>query len=268
MKYAVSGRQPKSILKQADEIKMAYHDKEKLIDYIEEFADKTFILEIPKDISTDDIEWDIYKSYAEKVNFILCIHDLNLAASCHKHAIKFYWIYPVFTWYELRGLIDLKPCYITVSAPLSFSLDDVKKKTNIPLRTVPNLAYDAYIPRENGIRGSWIRPEDTNIYEEYIDVYDFVTTELSKEATLLHIYKDKKEWLGNLNLLLTNFNVHVDNRAIPEEIGKIRANCGQRCMNNGSCKFCETAIMLANAIRDKHYKDKKEAALARPEDDN
>ena len=247
---------------------MAYHDKDKIIDYIEEFTDKTFILEIPKNISADDIEWDIYKSYAEKVNFILCLHDLNLVNICHKHNIKFYWIYPVFTWYELKGLINLKPCYITVSAPLSFSLEDIKKKTNIPLRMVPNLAYDAYIPRENGIFGSWIRPEDISVYEDYIDVCDFVTDELSKEATLLHIYKDKKEWLGNLNLLLTNFNVHVDNRAIPEEIGKMRVNCGQRCMSGGACRFCETAINLSNAIREKHYKNKKDAALTHSENNN
>ena len=46
MKYAVSGRQPKSVLKQADEIKMAYHDKDKIIDYIEEFTDKVSVTNI------------------------------------------------------------------------------------------------------------------------------------------------------------------------------------------------------------------------------
>lgn len=49
MKYCISGRQKKSVLRQADEIKMQYKDKDRLIDYIEEFPDKTFILSIPKE---------------------------------------------------------------------------------------------------------------------------------------------------------------------------------------------------------------------------
>ena len=53
MKYAVSGRQPKSVLQQADEIKMMYQDRERLIDYIEELSDKTFILEIPKEVQKE-----------------------------------------------------------------------------------------------------------------------------------------------------------------------------------------------------------------------
>lgn len=199
----------------------------------------------------------MYISYSEKVNFILCIHNLHLAKICTEKNIKFYWAYPVFSWYEFTGLVALNPCYITVGAPLSFSLKKIKNKTNIPLRICPNLAYDAYIPRENGIYGTWVRPEDIPTYEQYIDVCDFITDELSKEATLLHVYKENKTWPGNLFLLFTNFGIHVDNRAIPDEIGEMRANCGQRCMENGACHFCETAMKFANTVRHKHYEDNK-----------
>ena len=145
-----------------------------------------------------------------------------------------------------------------LNAPLSFSLNKVKTITNIPIRMCPNLAYDAYIPRKNGIYGTWVRPEDINVYEAYVDTFEFIVDELGKESTLLHIYKDNGNWPGNLNLLLTNFNVNVDNRAIPEEIGQYRANCGQRCMGpTSTCHFCETAMNFSNAIRVKHYKDNK-----------
>ena len=257
MKYCVSGRQQKSILSQADEIKIMYQDKEKLIDYIEEFGDKTFILEIPKEITSKEINWDLYKTYSEKVNFIFCLDNLNLAKDCRENNIKFYWAYPVFSWYEFRSIIMLKPCYISLGAPLSFSLKKVKEKTTIPIRLCPNLAYDAYIPRENGLYGTWIRPEDIDIYEDYVAVCDFVVTELSKEATLLHIYKEKKQWPGNLHLLLTNFDICVDNRALPEEMGKIRVNCGQSCMEDGLCDFCQVAIKFANIIKDIHHTNNK-----------
>ena len=236
---------------------MLYQDREKLIDFIEELSDKTFILEIPKETLVESIDWDLYVTYANKVDFILCIHNLNLAKECTDKGLRFYWAYPVFTWYELQGLLDLNPCYISLGAPLSFSLEKVKKKTDIPLRICPNLGYESYMPRKNGLYSTWVRPEDINVYEEYIDVCDFMANELSKEATLLHVYKENKEWPGNLFLLFTNFNIHVDNRAIPEEIGKMRANCGQRCMETGACHFCDTAMRFADSIRHKHYEDNK-----------
>ena len=235
---------------------MQYRDRDRLIDYTQEFSDKSFILHIPKDAET--IDWTLYQAYSDKVNFMLCIDNLNLAKQCKEYNIKFYWSYPIFTWYELQGLIALEPCYIMLNAPLSFSLDKVKQITDIPIRLCPNLAYDAYIPRENGIYGTWVRPEDIDTYGAYVDTFEFITDDLGKESTLLHIYKDNGNWPGNLNLLFTNFNVNVDNRAIPEEIGKTRTTCGQRCMSGmTSCHFCETAIKFSNAIRAKHYKDNK-----------
>ena len=257
MKYCVSGRQPKSILSKADEIKMLYQDREKLIDYIKDYSDKTFILEIPKEITADMIEWDLYEAYSTEINFILCLSNLHLANTCKEHNIKFYWSYPIFSWYELQGVIEVEPCYLTLTAPLSHSLEKVKRKTNIPLRLCPNLAYDSYIPRASGLYGTWVRPEDTDTYDEYIDVFEFAATELSKEATLLHVYQENKQWPGNLNLLFTNFGIHVDNRVLPDELAKTRANCGQRCMENGTCHFCDTSIKFASAIRHKHYEDNK-----------
>ena len=257
MKYCVSGRHQKSILSKADEIKMQYKDRDRLINYIKDYPDKTFILIIPKDVPEDELEWNRFEDYSNEVNFILCIQDLNLAKNCHNHGIKFYWFYPIFTWFELNGVIAFDPCYIILAAPLCFDLKKVKAKTQIPIRLCPNLAFDAYIPRANGICGSWIRPEDVEIYEEWVDTLEFITDDLSKESTLFHIYAENKVWPGNLNLLLTNFNVNVDNRAIPEEIGKIRANCGQRCMSSGTCHFCETSVNFSNDIRHKHYENLK-----------
>ena len=258
MKYCVSGRQPKSILAQADEIKMAYKDRDRLIDYTEEFSEKTFILEIPKEET--EIDWKILKVYAEKVNFMLALKNLSLVKECHSHGIKFYWDYPVFTWFELNSLIKLNPCYIILTAPLFFQMDKVKEMTNIPLRHSPNISFDAYIPHSIGIKGTWIRPEDTKIYEKYIDTFEFGVETLSEEVALLHVYKDNGYWMGNLNLLFKNFNINIDNRAVPEDLVERRLNCGQRCMEPGArCQACETAFKFAELIREKHYSNLKES---------
>ena len=240
MKYCVSGRQPKSILRQADEIKMQYKDCERILDYIEEFSNKTFIVEISKD--EIEINWSLLNVFKEKLNnFILCIHNLNLVNEIKEKDFKFYWAYPIVTWYELEGIAALNPVYLFLNAPLSFSLQKIK---------------DKYIPRDNGIYGTWIRPEDIQIYENWVDTFEFITDDLKKESTLIHVYKDNKQWPGNLNLLLTNLNYNVDNRAIPEEIGKIRANCEQKCKSGGSCNFCSIAFKFATDVRNKYYRDK------------
>lgn len=249
MKYSVSARQSKNIIEQADQIKIAYKDKGIIIDYIEQFPNKDFILMVPKGI---DLNWDEIHTYAEKINLYLCLDNLGLATQCRDNGIKFYWSYPVFTWYDLTGLIELEPSYIVLGPPLSFELNKVQKKTAIPLRMCPNLSYDAYIPRGNGIYGSWIRPEDISVYDNYIDVCDFVTDNLSTEQGLLKAYKSGK-WLGNLNLLLTNLNYNIDNRSLPEDIGKIRSVCGHRCMEESYCHYCETAFRFGDAIRKEHF---------------
>ena len=70
MKYCISGRQQKVILEKADEIKMQYKDKDRLINYIEDYKDKTFILEIPKE-EQENIDWPLLNAFKEKTqNFI------------------------------------------------------------------------------------------------------------------------------------------------------------------------------------------------------
>ena len=252
MKYCISGRQSKMILAQADEIKFQYKDRERILDYIDGYSNKTFIIDIPKEEEIDD--WDFLNMLNEKTNIILSIRDLK---NIKEHNFKFYWAYPITTWYELQGIAALYPSYLFLEAPLSFELEKVKSQFDIPIRLNANLTYDAYIPRENGIYGTWVRPEDIEIYEKWVDVIEFLSDDLSKEATLFHVYKDQKTWPGNLNLLLTNLNYNIDNRAIPVEIGKIRANCGQRCMSGGACNFCSTAFKFAKDVRKLYYQRKK-----------
>lgn len=254
MKYCVSGRQPLSILRQADEIKMKYADRDRAIDYIKEFPDKTIIIEIPKDV--EDIDWKLLEAYNQEITLVLCLYDLRLVPDCLRRNIKFYWAYPITSYYELNGIIALHPYYLYLGAPLCFDLEKIHNKTGIYIRLCPNVAYDAYIPRTDGVCGQWIRPEDVKHYAPYVNALEFITDNLEKERTLLHIYKDNENWPGNLNLLLTNFGVNVDNRALPDELGPIRIRCGQRCMSNGSCHYCHSAIKFAEQLRHMHYEAK------------
>ena len=118
----------------------------------------------------------------------------------------------------------MNPCYILLGPPLSFDLDNVKKKTKeVPLRMVCNVARPSYLADSSspGICGQYIRPEDMGVYEKYIDIIEFgnVDGDMKKERTLLHIYKDNQSWPGNLNILINGLNRDVDNPIIPVDFG-------------------------------------------------
>lgn len=238
MRYCVSARQSKEVLLEADEIKVFWNDRDIINDFIEDYPNKTIILEIPNDMISE-VNWELMKMYNEKFNnnFYLCLKNLNDINLCKKNGIKFYWYYPVSNYYELQGVKKLGVSKVLVNAPLSFSLDKIKN-LGIPIRLIPNKAYDLYIPREDGVCGQWIRPEDIKFYEEYVDVFEFYAENISTEATLLHIYRDNQTWPGNINLLIRNLHRNADNRAFPDNFGKIRTTCGQRCQETGKCSFC------------------------------
>lgn len=231
---------------------MAWEDRDRILDFIEKIPNITVILDIPKYAELTDREWNTLEMYNDKLDFYVTLHNLYIYDVVKLHGLRFYWPYPIVSYYELQGILALEPAYILLGPPLSFDLENIKSITAVPVRLIANTSYDPYIPREDGICGQWVRPEDVGEYEKYVDVLEFVDTNLTKEATLLHIYKENGNWPGNLNLLFDNFNFNVDNRAIPEDLGKRRTSCRQRCMSGGSCHRCESALQFAELIRKKH----------------
>lgn len=170
-----------------------------------------------------------------------------MAKACHENKLKFYWAYPITSYYELRGLVYLGVSELLLGAPLYFDLPQVRRE-NLPIRLVANLCFDGYIPRPNGVCGTYVRPEDVPAYEPYVNTLEFDVDDIKKEEVLIKVYKEDKKWPGNLNLILTNFGENVDNRAIPEAFGEARTQCRQNCQRGGGCKLCFTAIQLSQTL--------------------
>lgn len=262
MKYCIGGRQPYSIMKKADQIKVKYEDRERIIDFVERIPDKEIILEL-KEIP-EASEFNTWKMYDEKFeNFYVASYNLSLFDILNTEGIKWYWPYPITSYYELNEILALGPSYVVLGPPLSFDLETVKKLTKeVKLRLTCNCARPAYLPDERAqpqFFSQWVRPEDVKLYEPYIDVFEFEANELKKEETLLHVYKDNQNWPGNLNLLIDKLNYNVDNRAIPDEFGAARINCRQKCMSGGRCLLCKRALEFSEALRKERDRRKKEA---------
>jgi hypothetical protein len=192
--------------------------------------------------------------YDEKFEggFYIALHLLPYAHQLNEEGIKWYWPYPITSFYELDEIMKMGPSQLVLGPPLSFDLKKVRNKVGneISIRMTCNCARPAHLIANaglSGIKGQYIRPEDVKLYDEYVQTLEFdgVHDALTKEETLLKIYKEKAEWMGNLNLLITHLNEDVDNRGILDEFGERRMNCGQRCLSGGSCTHCDIAIKFS-----------------------
>ena len=139
------------------------------------------------------------------------------------------------------------------------TVKDKVKELGVPVRAVPNVAYDAYFPHENGVHGMWIRPEDIPTYDEFVDVFEFEDADLAKERALYRIYHDDGNWPGNLNLIFTNFNYPVENKYLltTDTLAKRRTVCGQRCQYGRACGLCEMCLDFGNP---NHFTDAIESS--------
>ena len=257
MKYCLRSRLEHSYLVQADEIKIEYRDRRSLPDVAMKYPDKTIILQfIPHQVQTEEIDWNDIRQYAIicQGRLICCLHDLSLADRCKELDIKFYWGYPVETFDELRALKTLGVCYVRLGVEIFFSLDRVKA-IGIPVRAIPNVAYDSTLPHDNGIHGQWIRSEDVETYEKYIDVFEFEDCDVKKEQALFRIYALGQHWTGNLNGLITNLNFDATSRLIPSSLAEARCTCRHMCEVTGNCHICDRTLRLADVDKLRDYLD-------------
>ena len=261
MRYCVQGRQPYSVINKADEVYVQYNDRDKILDMVEKCPNKTVILDVPIWNSTTP-EWKTWQMYSEKFeNFYLAIYNIVIVPEITRNGIKWYYANPIKNLYDLHTVLNYKPSFVFIGAPLSFSLHVVKTMCDdVPVRIVPNLAKDLALPNvptRDRIVGPWVRPEDVEKYEEYVTTLQFEEVTLKEEETLLHVYKDNKKWPGDLGILFKGLDLSVANTSLLDKAGQLRMTCGQGCLAGKPCHVCDKAFLLTNKVRDKVKTNKK-----------
>ena len=251
MKVCLSNRQSKEYLQKANEIKIHLRDKNSITDLFINYPDADIILIQNVDeelIESELIEWN----NASNKHLIVCLSSLSYVDMCKKNGIKFYYGFPVSSYYQLEALKDLGVCYVRLDAPLFFDLPKVKNY-NLPIRAVPNIAYADGISRSDGVCGTWIRPEDIDVYAEYIDTIEFEDCDERKEQGLYRVYMIDKQWDTDLGLLITNLNHIGYNRMIMSRYSTQRISCKQDCKRDNKCRICYNMLDLANPDKMKEY---------------
>lgn len=197
-----------------------------------------------KDTMVNWNEISTFNVYTEH-NFIVCLNKLSDAEKCKEAGIKFYYGFPINSFYELNLLKKLGVCYVRLAPPLSFKLDKIIR-SGIPIRAIPNTANDFPWPEEDGVCGDWIRPEDIEQYDRYIEVMEFEDCDLKKEQALYRIYAEDKKWPGKVSMLISNIKTDATNRLIHPDFALMRMTCGQRCQEDNHCRYCHKALEIAN----------------------
>ena len=258
MKYCVNARLKRECLRAADEIFFEARDTEAIIDYIEEFPDKTFIYEIKP--TGKEIEWDIIKMYNEKLNgnFYIALPMFFIDTNWFiENKIKFYYNYIINNFMDLKLIKEAGASYALLGAPLTHKLDTVKNY-NIPIRMIPNLQYARPNKKINYL-DTWVRPENVKDYEEYVDVFE-MWGDSKFVKTSIKIYKEGV-WKDDLKYLMPNLGISIQNQFIPEEEIKFRLVCGQRCLENRRCRLCSMLPRYSNMITELKKKNKQNKSL-------
>lgn len=255
MKFMISCRHPLVDLYNADEIRVEYKDKARLADFITDKwqCDKDIYIYLPTDTI---IDWDNLNVYKDILSLHFAVENTDDIQMVKQQGYKdVFWSYPVSSYWELRGLLDLGVTQVLIDAPLYFDLPKVKEACGeVEIRLVVNKCFNNYMKRRNGACGTYVRPEDIDFYSNFVEHFEFDTNgDLRKEKALLQIYKDKY-WPGNLNILLTGLNVNVDNRGFDETFARHRIDCYQACQRDNRCHYCMSQFKLITAIL-KHKED-------------
>ena len=262
MEIAISSRQSAEYLQKTDEIRVQYRDKDIIYDFIEQYPNKTFILEIPFYVKKEEIDYKEIISFSKMAqNFICrisCIEDILIMQNSE---VNWYYGMVIDKWDDLMGLAAQKPAYVLIGGDLFFNLPKVKE-FNIPVRAVPNVSSISPLMRSNfepdiSIVGDWFQPEAVDIYKPYIEAIEFENCSLQQERALCRIYGGNG-WPGKLTDIITNLKTEAEGRLInPDIFYKNRLECGRKCLmyNNAGCQLCYRQFAIGNYEKLKAYKE-------------
>lgn len=242
-------------LKEVQEISIKYIEDRGLVDFMKKYSGKRIILQI------DSLNFPggeirkleaIRKTYPE-YKFVVAMNTYKpeLMKVLRNAGIDYYLGAPCHSWeflYQLT-MVD-KVNDIDLSGPLAFELPKVKafldkldRKVNI--RITPNLLVSEYEFTDKLVQ-FFIRPDDINIYEPYIDILEFAGIE--HQDTFYNIYAKEKKFYGNLNQVIYNFSAAIDNKALIPAFGERRLSCGRECLKGGRCRRCYNLTNIAEKM--------------------
>lgn len=262
MKYAIRFYRGCRILNKADEIIIKYESTEPdLVRYVGSLPqEQRLIVNITNlPIEQEENSLKIFEvAYKEHKNFaILCSFKQHILVDLDLLNIPYFFIEQASTFDEFVGMLNFKVKDIYITNELGFYLDKVSKickDKDIQVRVRPNMAQSSSVFETESVKKFFIRPEDTEFYEQYVDVFEF-TGELTQQPVYYEIYRDGR-WLGDLNEIIIGLTQSINDMAILPVFHN-RASCEKRC-SFGKCDLCSRVVEVSKDIENKGLAIKRE----------
>lgn len=154
---------------------------------------------------------------------------------------KFYTSEIITDFITIDDYIAAGACSVTVGGSTLMWLNSLIPIANkIELRMCPILG-------DGTIMGQFVRPEDTDLYEDVIKIIDFsYLYDVLKEKTLTKVYF-KGEWFYNLEMLGAQMP-NIENSLIVDSFGERRLNCKRICQVGSYCLYCANVADIASKV--------------------
>lgn len=255
MKYYLDYIQNGQYNNTIDEIGIYVTDNHNYINFLEQHKNQTVIIIVPHEedyekFQLEKVFTELIKRYDNfKIRLPHSCRDEKYIQPLRDNHIPFFFDTLVSTWTELIFLKQLQVSDMYIVEALGFELDKVHKilsKNNIKVRVFPNVAqkdvndYDIY--------SFFIRPEDIDFYDNYVDVCEFYTDKVKNDETYYKIYSKDKKWYGDISEIIIGLKDHVDSRAIIGQFAQSRVKCNQKCLKGEPCNHCEKIVQLSELL--------------------
>ena len=254
MKYCLKYTNICTKLNKCQEISIKYIEDKGLVDFMKKFSSQRIILNInPWTFAENEFRKliAIRKQYPE-YHFAVAMseYEPSCATKLREADIPFFDASRCMDWEQFHMLLKAGVSDINISGPLAFEMSKVKRVLEVLgrkviIRATPNLVVNSN-PNTDSLIGFYIRPEDVEVYNGFIDVLEFEG--LEHQDTFFSIYAEHKSFIGNLNQCIYNFQEQVDNKGLITLFGERRRDCGRQCLSGGRCNRCYTLADLAKPM--------------------
>lgn len=237
---------------------------EKLDNFVKNYGSHKINLLVPELKSIDEYS-ECFQTIAllrernpeSKIYTVLFKYDKQLEQKINTLQLPHYYSEIISSWDRFQGFLTLNVTDIFITGEIAFNIKLAKEnadKNKKRLRCYCNIVQSNW--REGpSLKSFFIRPEDIELYKDYIDCIEFFIADIqdAKRINLLYeVYVKNQFWFGKLNEIISGYQGEQDSRFIIAKFGEQRLNCGNRCMTGAlhSCKICDRIIELGNTLKE------------------
>lgn len=257
MKYCISYNREFKFLDDIQELEIEYDRKDTTLPaFLEKYADKTIIISISTPTAVAEfiehndmklLEALFNKYHNIKLRFNLQEKELlNIAKAS---SIPYFFYNFVDDWDTFVGILALRPSDIYITNEMGFSLKQIAEiahAQHTAIRVFPNVAQSSW-KETPALKKFFIRPEDIDIYAQYVDVCEFFGKR-DKLNIYYDVYANDKEWFGDLKELIVDLDISLDSRRVVPAFARYRSKCRKRCQQGRPCAICDRIADLADTL--------------------